>query len=136
MKIILTYITVFFFLISCKGQDSKVLKIDSSKVKEISIINKVDYASHKLKPGKIVIKDKKQIEKIINAFSSLENYQIKISSGANNGFFEINFFEGEKEYYYTINYTVYDGVVVRNDLNGDVFKNEKLEGVVYSLFVE
>lgn len=136
MKQTITYITLFFFLVSCKGQNTKLEKIDASKVKEITLVNKVDYATHKLKANNIVVKDKQQIEKIVSAFSYSENYKPRISSGANYGFFEVKFFEGEKEFYYTINYTVYDGVIVRNDLNGDIYKNERLEGVVYPLFVE
>lgn len=136
MKRILNYLIILLFFSSCKGQDNPKQKIDASKVKEITLVNKVNCTNHKLNSDNILIKDKKQIEKIINTFAYAEPIKTRVNTGAENGFFEVKFYEGEKEYYYTIIYTIYDGVIVSNDLNGDMYKNDRLEGSVYPLFVE
>lgn len=46
----------------------------------------------------------------------------------NNGFFDISFYEGDKEYLYTINYTIYNGVILWND--GNPYKNDKFEVLI------
>lgn len=136
MKSLLTYIAILFLFISCNGQpNNKAEKIDATKVKEITISNKIDCSMHKLKTNSIVIKNADQINDIVEAFSFSEKITQKVNTGAGYGFFEIDFYEGEKNHYYTINYTVYDGVILRNDNNGDMFKNDKLEGIIYPFFV-
>lgn len=137
MKTIISYTTILLLFISCNGQqNNKKEKIDASKVKEITITNKIDFSMHKLKSNSIIVKEVDQIKKIVDAFSYSEEIKQRVNTGAGYGFFEIDFNEGEKNHYYTINYTVYDGVILRNDNNGDMFKNDRLEGAVYPLFVE
>lgn len=136
MKNLITLLSMFL-IISCNGQnDNPSIKITSSNIKEISITNKLDCSMHNLKPITLKIIDKTEIDKIIDAFSSSKKVQESVNNGANYGFFEISFNDGKTDYYYTINYTVYDGVILRNDNNGDKYKNDKLEGLVYPLFVE
>lgn len=136
MNRILSY-TAILLCISCNGQQNiQIEKMDDSKVTKITIVNKIDCSVHKLKSNTIIIKDVDQIKKIIDAFSYSTAIKEKVNTGAGHGFFEIDFDEGGKNHYYTINYTVYDGVILRNDNNGDMFKNDRLEGIVYSLFVE
>ncbi len=122
--------------VTCHGQESnKSNTIDASKVKEITITNKMYCSLQKLAQGSIVIKDQNQIEKIIDAFADCKKTDKGVNMSMAYGFFEIDFYEGSINHYYTINYTVYDGVIVRNDNNGDRFKNDRLEGVVNPLFV-
>ncbi|WP_281232417.1 hypothetical protein [Flavobacterium gelatinilyticum] len=130
------YASFLLLFISCHGQENtQVEKIDVSKIKKITITNKIDCSIHKLKSGKIIIEDIHQIEQIINSFTYSTVIKTGVNTGAGYGFFEIDFDEEKKNHYYTINYTIYDGVILRNDNNGDLFKNDKLEGIVYSLFV-
>jgi hypothetical protein len=136
MKLNPFLILICLLFVSCQGQQNEKIFIDASKIKEITITNKMSCTLQKLKSNSIKIKDEVQIKEIIDALS----YSTKTKEGVNMsmayGFFEIDFYEGNKNYYYTINYTVYDGVIIRNDLNGDRFKNDKLEGIIYPLFVE
>lgn len=135
MKTIFLYFFIFFCVLSCKGQNDKSKDMDASKVVEITIKNKLFNPSQKMKPN-LTIKDKDIILKIVEAFRYSEKIKGTVNTGANNGFFEIDFNEGNINHYYTINYTVYDGVILRNDHNGEMFKNDKLEGVIYPLFVQ
>jgi len=131
----LLYIFILFSLYSCKGQTESNLKIDVSKVKEITIINKVYSCYRNYKKETVIIKDKDQIEKIIDAFTYSEPIKGNINEKSSNGFFEINFYEGDKNHYYTLNYTIYDGVILRNDNNGDRYRNDRLEIAIYKHFV-
>ncbi|WP_447634999.1 hypothetical protein [Flavobacterium microcysteis] len=136
MKILIIILSTFL-IISCNRQNkNQSIKITPSNVKEISIANKIDCSIHNLKTLTLKIKDKEEINKIINTFSLSEKIQGSINNRANYGFFEISFNDGETDYYFTLNYTVYDGVILRNDNNGERFKNDKLEGIIYPLFVE
>lgn len=128
----------FICLLSCKGQNSNTLNIDASKVKEITIINKVDCSFNKLVKQETIITDRDKIEKIIDAFSYMQPIQDRgsVNMKVNHGFFEMSFNEGDRNHYYTINYTVYFGVIVSNDNNGELFKNDRLEIAVYKQFVE
>ena len=70
MKSILYYLTILFLFVSCHGQEgNKSNTIDASKVKEITITNKMYCSVQKLTQGSIVIKDRDQIEKIIKTFT-------------------------------------------------------------------
>lgn len=134
----LIFLFIAFCLYSCKGQTTTALKIDASKVKQISIFNKVDCSFNKLVKQEVTITDREKIETIIKSFSYLQPIPDKgsINMKVAHGFFEMSFDEGEKHHYYTINYTVYDGVIVSNDNNGEIFKNDRLEISVYKQFVE
>ncbi len=129
---------VFFILFitinSCQSQSEKV-KMDSSKIKEIIITNKVDCSPHHLVGNKLVIKDQSTIDEIIKSFSYSEPIAKTVNLKSNNGFFEIDFYEKDINHYYTVNYTVYDGVVLLNNNNGDMLKNDRLEILIYKLFV-
>ncbi len=136
MKKIITLVSIFLML-SCDGQNNRSgIKIVSSNVKEINIINKVDCSMHNLKSTTLKIIDKTEIDEIIDAFSYSESITTGVNMKANNGFFEISFNDGKKDYYFTLNYTVYNGVILRNDKNGERYNNDKLEGVIYPLFVQ
>lgn len=132
MKNIFVYL--LFCVISCKGQENIKNKIDVSKVKEITIINKVYCSTQNLKGKNIVVTNREEIEKIINNLSLSEAITTDVNMKMNNGFFDISFNEGDKEHLYTINYTIYDGVVLW--YNGNLYRNNSLEVVVYQLFVE
>ena len=132
MKNIIVYL--LFCVISCKGQENINNKIDVSKVKEITIINKVYCSTQSLKSKNIVVTNREEIEKIINNLSLSEAITTDVNMKMNNGFFDISFNEGDKEYLYTINYTIYDGVILW--YNGSIYRNNSLEVVVYQLFVE
>ena len=129
-------LAVSFLAISCKGQDENpAITVSSSDVKEITIQNKVYCSMHNLSTKSIIITDVEKIKKILKVFSNSNKIEGNINSRANNGFFEISFNEKAVNHYYTINYTVYDGVVLRNDNNGKLYKNDELEGIIYTLFV-
>lgn len=134
MKKSLLILTVIFFVSSCKGQDKEIL-IDTSKVKSIKIVNKLSQASQKLK-SQVIIKEKDVIVKIVESFKYSQKLPTKVALNSNYGFFEMDFDEGAINHYYTINYTVYSGVILVNNNNGDMFKNDRLEGLIYPLFVE
>ncbi|MCP1995515.1 hypothetical protein [Flavobacterium sp. HSC-61S13] len=132
------YIYIIICLYSCAERNSKASKIEVTKVDEIEIINKVDCSYDKLSKGNIVIKDTKQIEEIINTFSYMEPI---LDRGAVNlkvsyGFFDVIFSEGQKHHFYTINYTVYDGVIIWSNDGGRLYKNDRLEVAVYRQFVK
>lgn len=133
MKQILVYMSFLFLITSCNGQENENNKIDASKVKEIIIDNKVDCNSHNLKGENIVVTNREDIEKIINRLSYSEPIQTDVNMKMNNGFFDISFNEGDKKHLYTINYTIYNGVILWN--NGNLYKNDMLEVAVYQLFV-
>lgn len=134
MKKSLLIIAVIFFVSSCKSQDKETL-IDASKVNSITITNKLSQAPQKLK-SQVIIKEKDDIVKIVESFEYSQKLSSKVALNSNYGFFEIDFDEGTSNHYYTINYTVYNGVILVNNHNGDMFKNDRLEGLVYPLFVE
>lgn len=134
MKQILIYMSFLFLIISCNGQENKNNNIDESKVKEITIINKINCSIHNLKDENIVITNREEIKKIINEFSYSKPIDTEVNMKMNNGFFDISFNEGEKEHFYTINYTIYNGVILWN--NGNLYKNDRLEIAIYQLFVK
>ena len=139
MKSILCYLTILFLFVSCHGQETnKSNTIDASKVKEITITNKMYCSVQKLTQGSIVIKDQDQIEKIIKTFTYSEKEQRSkgdVDIKNNIGFFDISFNEEDKSYFYSIIYTTYNGVILINNNNGDMYKNDRLEGVVNPLFI-
>jgi hypothetical protein len=136
MKLKLNYLFIIFLFLSCRGQENNKSKaIDVSKVSEITITNKMYCSLEKLKQGSIVIKDLNQIEKILDAFKSSTKINRAVNMSMHYGFFEINFKEGEIEHYYSLVYTMYEGVILSNNNNEDRFKNDRLEGVVNPLFV-
>lgn len=135
MKKLLIYITFITICYSCNAQKDNDLKIDVTKVKEIKIINKVNSIYRDYKKETIVLSDKNEIEKILTSFTHLTPIKGEVNTKINNGFFEIVFFEGDKEYYYEILYTLYDGIIIINLKNGDRFKNDRLEIAVYKHFV-
>ncbi|MBA5793291.1 hypothetical protein H1R17_03145 [Flavobacterium sp. xlx-214] len=138
MKNIILSLIVVLGSTSCKEEHSNKLSFDASKVNEITIHNKVDCSFEKLVKQQLTITDKNQISKILDAFSYMEpiedrgNVNMKVS----NGFFELSFNEGNKENYFTINYTIYDGVVIWSNDGGKLFKNDRLEIVINDLFVK
>ena len=136
MKRYFIYLFIVFSLFSCNGQSNENIKIDASKVKEITIINKVDCSYRNYKKGTIIVNEKEKIETIINSFSYLQPISDRgsINLKAGNGFFDLIFKEGETEHYYTIFYTVYDGVIIWSNDGGKLFKNDRLEIAVYKLF--
>ncbi len=129
---------IVYVCYSCTGQTTGKLKIDASKVKKIEIINKVTRSFTKLVREEVVITDKDKIEDIIEKFSYMEPLQDRgsRSMNVNHGFFELIFDEGDIHHYYTINYTVYHGVIVSNDNNGLIYKNDRLEIAVKREFRE
>jgi hypothetical protein len=132
MKKYFTHLFIVFFLFSCNGQKNETIKIDASKVKEITIINKLDCSYRNYKKDTVIIKEKEKIQKIINAFSYLQPISDRgsINLKEGNGFFDLIFKEGETEHYYTIFYTVYDGVIIWSNDGGKLFKNDRLEMTV------
>ena len=123
----------FCLMVSCNAQE-KNKNIDATKVKEITIINKVYCSTHNLEGEKRVVTNREEIEKIINGFSYSEPITTEVNMKMNNGFFDISFNEGDKEHIYTINYTIYNGVVLWN--SGDLYRNDRLEVAIYQLFVK
>ena len=134
MKKIYAFLFFAFLFSSCNGQNQQV-GIDASKVKVIKIKNKVDCNFRNYKSGEIIIKEKKLIEDIINAFKYLTPLKEDVVTNANNGVFEIDFYEGDINHYYIINYTIYDGVIISNYNNGERFKNNRLEVEVQKHFL-
>jgi hypothetical protein len=132
------YLIIIYVCYSCTGQTTGKLKIDASKVKKIEIINKVDCSFSTLVREKTIITDRDKIENIIEKFSYMEPIQDRgsISMNVNHGFFELKFYEGDKYHYYTINYTVYYGVIIWSNDGGKVYKNDRLEIVVDKEFRE
>jgi hypothetical protein len=128
----LCILTIFLFT-SCHGQESTTNKIDVLKVKEIKIINKV-ICVHNLKNKDLIISNRNEIEKILNELSYSKPVTGDINMKMNNGFFDISFQEGNIQHLYTINYTIYNGVILWN--NGDLYRNNGLEVIIYQLFLE
>lgn len=87
---------------------------------------------HNLENKDLVITNRTEIEKIINGFSYSEPIVNEVNMKMNNGFFDIIFQEKDNENLYTINYTIYDGVILWN--NGNLYKNDRLEIIIYQLF--
>lgn len=133
-NIFFNLIIVFLLVTSCKSQVNENLIIDFNNVKEIKVINKVDCSMHNLKGRTKIITDKSTIKNIVDALTLSEEINKDVNMKMSNGFFEIDFYEGAKNHYYTINYTIYDGVIVRNDNNGIRYKNDRLEIVIYKIF--
>ncbi len=134
MKQIIGCISFLFLVTSCSGQENKNNKIDASKVKEITIINKVYCSTHNLTGKNLVVTNRAEIEKIIDGFSYSEPITTDVNLKMNNGFFDVSFYEGDKEYFYTINYTIYNGVVLWH--NGNLYRNDQLEVAIYKMFAE
>lgn len=88
------------FLASCKGRASSdsTITIDATKVKEITIYNKMYCTVQPLKHNKIVITDRKTIEKIMDSFSRSKEVKEFVSLSQGYGFFEIDFKEDDREY--------------------------------------
>ncbi|WP_188619933.1 hypothetical protein [Flavobacterium suaedae] len=128
------YLLLLILLQACVKKQSDIT-IDSSKIDEILIINKVDCNPNgDFVKSKVVIDNPKEIKKIVKVLFDSKSISESVNMKVNNGFFEIDFNEGNKNHYYTINYTIYDGVIVRNDYNGERYKNDELEVLVYKLF--
>jgi hypothetical protein len=136
MKKLLTYIFFMIICYSCNSQIEKDLIIDSNKVKEIKIVNKVNSIYRDYKKETIFLHDRNKIDKILSSFIYLNPVEKEVNTKINNGFFEIIFFEGEKEYYFNILYTLYDGVIVIDLKNGNRYKNDRLEIAIYKHFVK
>ena len=85
----------------------------------------------------VIIVERDKIDDIVSAF----DYGKPVNQGdvglnTNYGFFEMEFYEGNDRYAFIIIYTIYDGVVIQSMQNGDCFKNDRLEILVYKLFVD
>ena len=129
-------IALFILITSCNGQKEKdINEVVFESVKEITIHNKVECSMHNLIRNSITVRADTEINKIIKSITNSEKIYEKINSRANNGFFEIVFKENNTIHNYTINYTVYSGVIIRDDNNGDLFRNDELEGIIYQLFI-
>ena len=139
MKLKLIHLSIVFYLFtcSCEAQREHPSIIDSSKVKKITIVNKVYCSPNEYVRKNASISDRNQINYIIDELnnSKLIN-QNDVRLNTTYGFFELEFYEGDKEYSYIIVYTIYDGVVIVSNLNGDCFKNDRLEILIYKLFIE
>lgn len=135
MKNKVLYYLLFFVCMSCIGQSKELSKFEASKVSEIIIKNKVNCSVHKLNQDKIIISDLATKEKIIGLFSKSQKIEGNVALSYNNGFFDIEIIEGGKSYYYSIVYSVYDGVVITDNNNGNQYKNDVLEFEIYSMFV-
>ena len=136
MKKYIFYLTLLILTTSCKGQNNDIIKIDSSRVKEIIIKNKVSYSQQELIDGKIVITNRDKIESILNSLNHSKKILEPPSLNANFGYFDIEIIEGDKSHFYGINYTVYDGVIIADYNSTKRYKNDELEGLVYSIFIK
>lgn len=136
MKNLISIISILLIISCNNNKDYESIKIVPSNIKEISIANKVNCSLHNLKPITLEIIDKSEISKIINVFSLSKKIQGSVNNRANNGSFEISFNDDKTDYYFSLSYTVYDGVILRNNNNGEQYKNDMLEGLIYPLFVD
>ncbi len=134
IKQLLVSISFLFLLNSCANQDNKNIKIDVLNVKEIKIVNKVYCSYHNLKGKNRVITSREEIEKIIKGFSYSKPIETDVNMKVNNGFFDIIFYEEDKKHIFTLIYTVYNGVVLWYE--GDLYRNDRLEVVIYKFFEE
>jgi hypothetical protein len=136
MKNLITIISILLIISCNENKSNQGIKITPSSIKKISITNKVNCSLHNLKPITLEIIDKSEISKIIDTFSLSKKIRGSVNNRANNGSFEISFNDGKTDYYFSLSYTIYDGVILRNNNNGERFKNDKLEGLIYPLFVD
>ena len=135
-KILDTFLILFILSYGCQEQNNKSATIDFSKVKKITINNNVYADARDFVKKNINITDIDQIQDIIDAFRySKPISQTAVRINLNNGFFEIDFNEGGEKHSFRIIYTIYDGVVIMNMENGDCFKNDRLEIIVYKFFI-
>ena len=130
-KIIVLVVTIL--VTSCKSQNEN-LNLDSSKVKEISITNKVSYSIFYLNDEKIIINSTSQINKIIECLNSSKKLNNSPSLNANYGFFDLHIFEEDKKYSFNIVYSVYHGVIVVESNSTNRYKNDELESLIVNLF--
>jgi hypothetical protein len=135
MKNKVLYYLLFLVCMSCIGQSKELSKFEAGRVSEIIIKNKVNCSVHKLKQDKIIISDLATKEKIIRLFSKSQKMEGNVALSYNNGFFDIEIIEGGKSYFYGIVYSVYDGIVINDNNNGDQYKNDVFESEIYSMFV-
>lgn len=135
MKNKVLYYLLFFVCLSCIGQSKELSKFEAAKVSEIIIKNKVNCSVHNLNQDKIIISDLTTKQKIIGLFSKSQKMQENVALSYNNGFFDIEIIEDGKSYYYGIVYSVYGGVIIKDDNNGDQYKNDVFESEIYSMFV-
>ena len=130
------YLYLSIIMISCGGQLNEKIIIDAPTITEIKIINKVNCSHAHLTKKEVLVKDKSEIEKIVNLMKHSSDIKTRINTKVNFGFFDITLLDSNNtKYYYTILYTVYNGVIL-TDLNGsgNHFKNDRLEILIYKLF--
>jgi|WetSurMetagenome_2_1015567.scaffolds.fasta_scaffold17764_5 hypothetical protein len=136
-KRIFCYILIFIqCTIGCNTQDKEKGIINPKKVAEINIVNKVYCHSSNLIREKVNLTDRVLIDNLIGALNDAKPInRFDIRPNVNYGFFEIEFNEDSQAHSFAIQYTVYDGVVIRNMENGDCLRNDFLEILVYKLFL-
>lgn len=136
MKKRILYILLIVITISCTNQTSEIININSSKVNEIIIKNKVSYSQQELIDGQVVISDNSEIESFLKLLNQSKIIVQSPSLNANFGFFDIEIIEGKKSHLIGIAYTVYDGVVIFDSNSTKRYKNNELEEMVYRMFVK
>jgi len=135
-KILNIFLILLLLSYACQQQNKKSAPIDFAKVKKITIYNKVYADARDFIKKNVSITDTDKIQDIIDAFRySKPISQTAVRINRNNGFFEIDFNEGLEKHSFTIIYATYDGVVIMNSENGDCFKNDRLEIIVYKFFI-
>ena len=130
------YLCLSLILISCGGQLNEKIIIDAPTITEIKIVNKVNCNHARLTKKEVLIEDKSEIEKIINLMKHSTNIRTRVNTKVNVGFFDMILLDSNNtKYYYTILYTIYNGVIL-TDLNGsgNHFRNDRLELLIYKLF--
>lgn len=130
------YLCLSLILISCGGQLKEKIIIDTPTMTEIKIVNKVNCSHAHLTKKEVLIEDKDEIEKIINLMKHSSDIKTHVNTKVNVGFFDMTLLDSNNtKYYYTILYTIYNGVIL-TDLNGsgNHFRNDRLEILIYKLF--
>lgn len=135
-KLICIFIITIFNSCNSQNEVDKSI-VNFKKVNEITMINKVDCIYRNYSKETIVIKNEDEIKKVLTTFEFMSPVE-KVNSDTknNNGFLEVIFFEGEKEFYFNIVYTLYNGVVIIDLKTGNRYKNDKFEIAVYKHFTD
>ncbi|WP_420604076.1 hypothetical protein [Flagellimonas sp.] len=130
---VLSFLLTIVFIASCDFQKQKE-NVKSTEIDKIVMISKGGDGRHNLKK-RLDITDENEINRLSNAFLSSKPLTRKVNVGSNYGSIVVDMVDKESEsiYYLSIIYTVYDGVVIRNDLNGDKFQNDEFVGNVNNL---
>ncbi|KAB5483115.1 hypothetical protein [Flagellimonas hadalis] len=130
----LIVLIAFVFNTSCDFSTNKKAEVKDQKIDRIILISKGGDGRHNLKE-KLIINNQDEISRLAKIFAKSAKLNEKVNVGANYGSVVVDMVDKESEsiHYISIIYTVYDGVIIRDDLNGDKFKNDEFAGTINNL---